>query len=70
LECVKEMLAYETIQKCKDDLISYKLTLQSVPLVIEEVNKNLSNSKSNSSSSSSKQLFEDILDCKSCNIQF
>jgi hypothetical protein len=69
LECVKEMLAYETIQKCKDDLISYKLTLQSVPLVIEEVNKNLSNSKSNSSSSS-KQLFEDILDCKSCNIQF
>jgi hypothetical protein len=68
LECVKEMLAYETIQKCKDDLISYKLTLQSVPLVIEG-NKNLSNSKS-STSSSSKQLFEDILDCKSCNIQF
>lgn len=62
------MLAYETIQKCKDDLISYKLTLQSVPLVIEG-NKNLSNSKS-STSSSSKQLFEDILDCKSCNIQF
>ena len=68
MECVKEMLAYETIQKCKDDLISYKLTLQSVPLVIEG-NKNLSNSKS-STSSSSKQLFEDILDCKSCNIQF
>ena len=70
MECVKEMLAYESIQKCKDDLISYKLTLQSVPLVIEG-NKNLSNSKSSSSSSSSsKQLFEDILDCKSCNIQF
>ena len=87
------MLAYETVQKCKEDLISYKLTIQSVPLIETDVNNTSSSSSSSSSSrtsiinnnnnsskknlllnsnktTNSKQLFEDVLDCKSCNIQF
>jgi len=33
LEHVREMLAYETVQMCRDDLVKYKLNIQSVPVV-------------------------------------
>lgn len=46
LEYVTQMLAYESVDKCKEDLLKYKLIIQSVPIV------NPSDSASGSSSPS------------------
>jgi len=77
LECVKEMLAYESLQKCKDDLVAYKLNVQSVPVALDSTNTTTTTKSSNLKSTTtkstdlmlSKQTFEDVLDCKSCSIQ-
>ncbi len=103
------MLAYETVQMCRDDLVKYKLNIQSVPVVsgsggggdssdagtkftatasysssVELQSKSNNNNKcirttiTNSVSksytlnpklNSSDTLYEDVLDCKSCNLQ-
>ena len=67
------MLAYDSVQKCKDDLLAYKLIIQSVPVALESSTNTTKSSHLNSTTSStkslSKQTFEDVLDCKSCSIQ-
>ena len=78
LECVKEILAYDSIQKCKEDLLAYKLAVVSVPLT--ETNHSINPLSKNTSSKTnclykkkldSKPSFsEDVLDCKSCSVQF
>lgn len=75
------MLAYESLQKCKDDLIAYKLIIQSVPLSSDTNSTTttssstksslLNNSKSTGFNSkfnlnTTKQQFEEVLDCKTC----
>ncbi len=76
------MLAYESVQKCREDLIKYQLTIQSVPIVPAT---NASNSLESSEKSKSspnlttaliknknlpeKSQFEEVLDCKSCTLQ-
>lgn len=71
------MLAYESLQKCKDDLVAYKLNVQSVPVALDSTNTTTTTKSSNLKSTTtkstdlmlSKQTFEDVLDCKSCSIQ-
>ena len=85
---MRELLAYESIQKCKDDLLAYKLSIQSLPLsdssttstststttntsILSHSNKSTYINKSKSVSAViTRQTFEEVLDCKSCNIQF
>lgn len=73
------MLAYESLDKCKEDLLAYKLSIQTVSSVsnpAEANNSSLVTNPNNSikSTSSNKTqptatVFELLLDCKSCNIQ-
>jgi hypothetical protein len=75
------MLAYESMSKCKEDLLAYKLAIISVPLdetsdsSCSNINlpKNTSSSKAAclKNKTGSKQLsFEDFLDCKCSSVQF
>ena len=78
------MLAYETLEKCKEDLLAYKLSIQSVSSSSSSSSStstgggSSSSSSANSATSSMKSTssilpqatdFELILDCKSCSIQ-
>jgi hypothetical protein len=77
LESVCEMLAYESLEKCKEDLLAYKLNIQTVSSSSTAEANNSSLTKPNNSiksTSSNKTqptttVFELILDCKSCSIQ-
>ena len=79
------MLAYESVDKCKEDLLKYQLTIQSVPIVSTTTTTTSTNSLESSGRSQSspnlnttlkknknlpeKPQFEEVLDCKSCTLQ-
>ena len=78
LESVCEMLAYESLEKCKEDLLAYKLNIQTVSCssnTAEANNSSLTKPNNSIKSTSSNKtqptatVFELILDCKSCSIQ-
>lgn len=74
MEYIKDILAYESIDKCKEDLIAYKLNIISVNTDTET-----STTTNNSSNNNNRNILsikptlqsssELILDCKSCSVQ-
>ena len=77
------MLAYESLEKCNEDLLAYKLNIQTVSTSASNAETNSgcisslarpsSNTTLKSTSSIKNQpsatVFELILDCKSCSAQ-
>lgn len=59
VECVAEMLAYESYEKCKEDLLKYQLIIQSVPIVTSIQSDSASGSSPlNNTNSSNKKSFK------------
>lgn len=63
IDKIKELLAYESVEKCESELVSYKLNVQKVSSVSSDSGNNLFQLDQTSDS------FDLVLDCKSCNIQ-
>ncbi len=63
IDKIKELLAYESVEKCESELITYKLTVQKMNCVGSDSSNNLVNLDQTSDS------LELVLDCKSSNTQ-
>lgn len=63
IDKIKELLAYESVEKCESELVSYKLNVQKVSSVGSDSSNNLVKLDQSSDS------FDLVLDCKSCNTQ-
>lgn len=76
MESVCEMLAYESLEKCKEDLLGYNLSIQTVSSSCETSKtltrpnfNNLNGGGATKNPTTSTVVFEIILDCKSCSTQ-
>lgn len=78
------MLAYESVDKCKEDLLKFQLIIQSVAIVTNPTEHPTSASGSNKSTTTTTSknpshkktlpqtttnIFEEVLDCKNCTLQ-
>jgi hypothetical protein len=63
IDKIKELLVYESVEKCESELVSYKLNVQKVSSVSSDSGNNLFQLDQPSDS------FDLVLDCKSCNTQ-